>query len=166
MLVVFSTKVNLLFLLFNGQEVLSSASDKAKLFAKHFSKNSNLEDPGMPSPDFYFRINLKLHNISVTHKMVRKVIMNLDSPKGSGSDCIPLVVLKNSEPKISYILAEYSNMYLKEFVSKIVGRSHRWSLFFRMLGKGLQLKTTALLVLFLWLIKSLKNLLIKGLLIT
>ena len=30
--------------LFNGPEVLPSASDKAKLFAKNFSKNSNLDD--------------------------------------------------------------------------------------------------------------------------
>ena len=30
--------------LFNGPEVLSSASDKAKLFAKNFFKNSNLDD--------------------------------------------------------------------------------------------------------------------------
>ena len=30
--------------LFNSQEVLSSASDKAKFFAKNFSKNSNLDD--------------------------------------------------------------------------------------------------------------------------
>ena len=30
--------------LFNGPEVLSSASDKAKLFAEHFSLNSNLDD--------------------------------------------------------------------------------------------------------------------------
>ena len=30
--------------LFNGPEVLSSASDKAKLFAKNFSRNSNLDD--------------------------------------------------------------------------------------------------------------------------
>ena len=29
---------------FNGPEVLSSASDKAKLFTKNFSKNSNLDD--------------------------------------------------------------------------------------------------------------------------
>ena len=29
--------------LFNGSEVLSSASDKANLFAKNFSKNSNLD---------------------------------------------------------------------------------------------------------------------------
>ena len=33
--------------LFHGLGVLSSASDKAKLFAKNFSKNSNLEDSGI-----------------------------------------------------------------------------------------------------------------------
>ena len=33
--------------LFNDPEVLSSASDKAKLFAKNFSKNSNLDDFGI-----------------------------------------------------------------------------------------------------------------------
>ena len=33
--------------LFNGPEVLYSASDKAKLFAKIFSKNSNLDDSGI-----------------------------------------------------------------------------------------------------------------------
>ena len=38
--------------------------------------------------------------------------------------------------------------------------------YLRRLGKGLQLKTTALLAFFLWLVKSLKNLWIIGLLIT
>ena len=38
--------------------------------------------------------------------MVRKVIMNLDLPKASGPDCIPVVVLKNCEPGLSHILAE------------------------------------------------------------
>ena len=33
--------------LFIGLEVLSSASDKAKLFTKNFSKNSNLDDLGI-----------------------------------------------------------------------------------------------------------------------
>ena len=33
--------------LFNRPEMLSSASDKAKLFAKNFSKNSNLDDSGI-----------------------------------------------------------------------------------------------------------------------
>ena len=41
--------------------------------------------------------------------MVKKVITNLDLSKTSGPDCIPLVVLKNSEPELSYILAELFN---------------------------------------------------------
>ena len=40
------------------------------------------------------------------------------------------------------------------FTFLIVGRFHQWSLYFRMFGKGLQLKTTSLLVFFLWLVKS------------
>ena len=100
--------------LFNGPEVLSSASDKAKLFAESFSLNSNLDDSGVSLPVFPSRTNLKLHNISVTPKMVRKVVMNLDLSKASGSDCIPVVVLKNCEPELSYILAELFNKCLKE----------------------------------------------------
>ena len=46
--------------------------------------------------------------------MVKKVIMNLDLSKASGPDCIPVVVLKNCEPELSYILAELFNMCLKE----------------------------------------------------
>ena len=83
--------------LFNSPEALSSASDKAKLFPENFSKNSNLNDSGISLPVFPSRINLKLNNISVTPKMVKKVIMNLDLPKASGPDCIPVVVLKNCE---------------------------------------------------------------------
>ena len=33
--------------IFNGPEVLSSAFDKAKIFQKNFSKNSNLDDSGV-----------------------------------------------------------------------------------------------------------------------
>ena len=46
--------------------------------------------------------------------MVKKVIMNLDLSKSSGPDCIPVVVLKNCEPELSYILAELFNKCLKE----------------------------------------------------
>ena len=92
--------------LFNSLEVLSFASDKAKLLAENFSKNSYLGDSGISLPVFPFRANLKLHNISVTPKMVRKVVMNLDLSKASGPDCIPVVVLKNCEPELSYLLAE------------------------------------------------------------
>ena len=81
-------------LLFNELEVLSSASHKAKLFAEIFSMNSNLDDSGISLPVFPSRTNLKLHNISVTPKMVRTVVMNLDLSKASGPDCIPVVVLR------------------------------------------------------------------------
>ena len=82
--------------LFNRLEVLSSASDKAKLFCK----NSNLDDSGISLPVFPSRTNLKLHNISITPKMVKKVKTNLDSSKASSPDCIPVVVLKNCEPEL------------------------------------------------------------------
>ena len=69
---------------------------------------------GISLPVFPSRTNLKPRNISVTPKMVKKVITNLDSTKASGSDCIPVVVLKNCELELSYILAELFNKYLKE----------------------------------------------------
>ena len=94
--------------------MLSSASDKAKLFAEHFSLNSNLDDSGISLPVFPSSTNLKLYNISVTPKMVRKVIMNLDLSKASGPDCISVVVLKNCELELSYILAELFNKCLKK----------------------------------------------------
>ena len=65
-------------------------------------------------PAFPFRTYLKLHNISATPKMIKKVITNLDWSKTSGPDCIPVVVLKKCEPELSYILAELFSKYLKK----------------------------------------------------
>ena len=111
----------------------SAASDRGKLFAEKFFKISNLDNSGISLPVFPSRTNLKLLNISVTLKMVKKVISNLDFSKASDPDCIPFVVLKKCEPELSYILAELFNRCLKESCC------------------------TTLLVLFLWLVKSLKN---------
>ena len=63
--------------LFNNQ-VLSSTSDKAKLFAKNFSKKSYLDDSSISLPVFLSTTNLKLHKISVTPKMGKKVMTTLD----------------------------------------------------------------------------------------
>ena len=57
--------------LFNDLEVLPSASDKAKLFARNFSQNSKLDDSGISLPFFPSRTNLKLRNVSITPKMVK-----------------------------------------------------------------------------------------------
>ena len=83
------------------------------MFAKNFSKDSNLDDSGIYLPVFPSRTNLKLHNISVTPKMVKKVIMNIGLSKASGPDCISVVVLKNCEPELSYILAKLFNKCLE-----------------------------------------------------
>ena len=139
--------------------MLSSASDKAKLFPDNFSLNSNLPDSGVSLPVFPSRTNLKLHNISVTAKMVRKVVMNLDLPKASGPDFIPVVVLKNCELELSYILAELFNKCLKESCFPDCWKVSSVVLVFKNVGeKSLLLKTTALLVFFLWLVKTLKSL--------
>ena len=64
-------------------------------------------------PAFPSRTNLKLHNISIIPKMVKKVITNLDSSKASGLDCVPVVVLKKCESELSFVLAEHFKMCLK-----------------------------------------------------
>ena len=138
--------------------MLSSASDKAKLFAENFSKNSNLDDSGISLPVFPSKTTLKLHNISVTPKIVRKVLMNLDLSKISGPHCIPVVVLKNYEPELSYILAELFNKCFKDSCFPDCWKVSSVAPVFKNVGKGFLLKTTALLVFFPWLVKFLKSL--------
>ena len=94
--------------------MLSSASDKAKVFTEYFTRNSNLDDSGISLPAFPSRTNLKMHNNLLTTKMVKKIITNLDSSKMPDPDCIPMVVLRKCEPELSNILAELFNMCLKE----------------------------------------------------
>ena len=91
--------------LFNDPEVLSSASDKVKLFAENFSKNSNLDDSSISLSVFPSGTDLKLLNISVTPEMVKKVIMSFNLSKASGPDCIQVIVPKNCEPELSFMLA-------------------------------------------------------------
>ena len=105
LLIVFSTKVNLLYLLY---------STARRCCLLHLIKQNSLLKNHLPV--FPSRTNLKLHNISVTPKMVKKVITNLDICQRR-LDCIPVVVLKNCEPEHFYILAELFNKHLKESCS-------------------------------------------------
>ena len=89
--------------------MLLSASDKADVFARMFSRNSNLDD----SDICLFSLNLKEHNISAISKLFEKVITNLDMSKVPGPDCIPMVVLKGCEYEISQTLAKLFNVSLK-----------------------------------------------------
>ena len=139
-------------------EVLSFASDKAKLFPENFSKDSYLDDSGISLLVFPSRTNLKLHNISVTAKMVKKVIMNLDLSNAPSPDCIPVVVLKSCEPGLSNVLVKLFHKCPNKSCFPECWKFSSVITVFMNVGESLLLKTTALLVLFLWLLKSFKNL--------
>ena len=95
--------------------VLFSASDKTKLSPKNFSENSILDDLGIYLPVFLSRTNLKQHHISVSPKMIKKVVPNLDSSKASGLDYILVVGLKKCESKLNtYLLNSSICVCLKE----------------------------------------------------
>ena len=105
LLIVFSTKINLLYLLYSTDQRCGLLHlIKQNYLLKAFPRT--LDDSGISLPVFTSRTNLKLPNIPITHKMVKKVITNLDSSKASGCECISVVVLKNCESELSYILAE------------------------------------------------------------
>ena len=87
--------------------------------------------------------------------MVEKVITTLDLARASGPDYIPVVFLRNCEPELSYILAELFNKWLKESCFPDCWKA---SSVFMNVGERSRVKPTALLVIFLWLIKSMKNL--------
>ena len=99
-LLVFSTKINLLYLLYlTTQRCCLLHLIKQNCLLRTF-KDSNLYESSISLPVFPSRTNLKLHNASLTPKMVKKVIMNLDSSKASAHDCTPVVVLKNCESEL------------------------------------------------------------------
>ena len=89
--IVFSAKVNLLYPLYSAAwRCCLLHLIKQNCLLKIFLRTLVL---GIFLPVYPSRTNLKLHNISVTPKMVKKVIINLDLSKSSGPDCIPVVVL-------------------------------------------------------------------------
>ena len=84
-------------------------------------------------------------------------IFKLSASAAASEFCIPVVVLNNCGPELFYILAELFNKCLKESCFPDCLKVLLVVPVF-MLGKGLQLKTTALLIFFLWLMRYLKNL--------
>ena len=85
LLVVFLTKVNLLYSLYLKQNCLQ----------KTLIRTLTLMTQVISLPAFPSRNNVKLHNISVTPKLIKNVITNLELSKASDPDCIPVVVLRN-----------------------------------------------------------------------
>ena len=144
--------------LFNNPDVFSSESDKAKLLAKNFPKNSKLDDYGISLQPFPGRIYLKLHNVSLTPKLIKNVIHNVHSSKASNPDCISGLVLKNCESGLPYILADFFYMYLKESCFPGFWKVSSLAPVFEIFGERSSDKNYHPFSLFLLLVKSLKNL--------
>ena len=114
LLIVFSTKLNLLYLLYSmDRRCCLLHLIKQNYLLKTFLRTLILMTL------YNSRTNLKLHNISITPKMVKKVVTNLESSKASGPDCIPVLVLKNREPELS-VLAELLNMSERVLFSRLL----------------------------------------------
>ena len=138
--------------------MLSLASDKAKFFAINFSWNSNLDDSGFSPPVFHSRTNQKLHNISVTHRLIKKVITNLDLSKACGPNFISVVIPQNCELKLTRILAELCDMCLKESCFPDYWKVSLVAPVFKNVGQRFTAENQHPVSFFLWLVKSLKNL--------
>ena len=114
LLIAFWTKVCLLHLLYQTtQQCCLLHLIKQNCFLKTFLRTLIL----MTQISFYVfpsQTNLKLHNISVTPKMVKMVMKSLDFSLVTGPDCIQVVVLKNCEPDLLYIVAEIFNVCLED----------------------------------------------------
>ena len=90
---------------FNAAKARLFSSSKTNWCDENFSNNFNLDDSGIYLPVFLCGNNRKLYIIAITPKLVKKVTIIFDSSKLPGLDCIPVVVQKNCEPELLYILA-------------------------------------------------------------
>ena len=89
---------------FNAAKARLFSSSKTNSCDENFSNNFNLDDSDIYLPVFPCGNNRK-HIILITPKLVKKAIINFDLSKVPGPDCILVVIQKNCEPELSYVLA-------------------------------------------------------------
>ena len=90
--------------------------------------------------------------------MVKKVLMNLDSSKASSPDCTSVVLLKNFDPELSYMLAELFNMCLEESCFSNCWKVSLVVPVFKNVEERSTVRNYHPVGLFFWLVKSLKSL--------
>ena len=105
-----------------------------------------------------YLFSIQLHNISITPKMVKKVITYLDSSKASRPDYVTVVLLKNCEPDLSNILAKLFIMCLKESCFPDCWKISSMVSVFKNVGERSAAKNYIPVSLFSVLLKTLKNL--------
>ena len=108
-------------------EVLPSASDKAKLFAKDFTRKSNLDNSVISIPVFLSRTNLKYFCNSA--KLVKKVKTNLDFLKAY----CPGRILSGGSKRLwkwNFIHTSWPVQCVwRSLVLQVIGMSYVWSLY-------------------------------------
>lgn len=85
----------------NGPEVISSSTDKAKIFASIFTSNSTLDNKGQRLPNFPRQTEHDLSNILISVREVSGLIKSLNPAKATSRDNIPIIVDKNISPDLS-----------------------------------------------------------------
>ena len=78
-------------------------SSKANLFASTFASNSNLDHQDF-QPPLYPTSTITMPPIKLSTRKVRKVLLQLNISKSSGTDCIPAIVLKSCAPELAPVL--------------------------------------------------------------
>ena len=118
LLVEFSTKVNLVYFLYYLVSIVWYIPQRCCLL--HLIKKNRLLKTFLRTPILTTWVFLYLFSFlqvvwnCIAFKMIKKVLMNFDSSKASGPNSIPMMVLKNCEPELSYMLGELFNICLNE----------------------------------------------------
>jgi len=85
-------------------EIISTSTGKAEIFAKMFAANSTLNPPPQLPPPTITPVPHKMSEIVFKTNEVRKILLSLDTRKSSGLDGIPAIVLKKCAPELAPVL--------------------------------------------------------------
>ena len=114
LLILFSTKVNLIYLLHLMGLWCCLMRLVRQSFVEIFSKISNHDGSGIFLHIFSSRTKLNCIIFLELSSCIGRVLANFDYSEVSSFLCVPVLVLKNCEPELVYILAEFFNLCLNE----------------------------------------------------
>ena len=117
--------------------------------------SEKFEEPDMCFPIFPCITNWTLHNIHVTPKMVKMVIIVLY-----------LAIWKSYESELLYIWGDLFYICLKESFYQNAGKCYLYFVYLKVFKRIIWLKAITLLFLFLLLVKSSKNMWVTSLKLT
>ena len=100
--------------LIDDDNVVEIDRDKAELFNKYFSMQSNLNDSNVNTPDLDIMHDFELTDIELTDGQVRDILQTLDISKAIGPDMINPRLLKEAANILCKPLSRLFNMSLNQ----------------------------------------------------